>query len=296
VAVLIIRKTTNYELYGVEVQARAKEGLVAADTVGLLSSSHKEHYATLEKLKEIISGHGHEVTEIRREEKNLDLSKYEHIFTVGGDGTLLASSHMLPESRVVLGVRSSASSVGYLCGASFDTLEDDMKHFFDGKSESLVAQRLVADVKYVSRKETFKSVPILNDFLYSNISPAATTRYAITHGGKKEAHRSSGIWIATAMGSTAGIYTAGGQKVPQEDTGFQFRVRELYKMGLTDPEIEGAFFDPDKDELIISNRCQDAILATDGQHGEIKLQYGDEIRFKRTEPLHVVKKRHKLEL
>ncbi len=289
-AVLIIRKTTNYELYGVAVQARAKEGLVAANTVGLLTTSHQEHYKTLEKLKEIISGHGHEITEIRREEQNLDPSKYEHIFTIGGDGTLLAASHMLPNTRTVLGVRSSASSVGYLCGASFDTLEADMQRFFEGNSTALTAQRLTADVKYVSRKERFTSVPILNDFLYSNVSPAATTRYAVTHNGIKEAHRSSGIWISTAMGSTAGIHTAGGTKVSPNEMNFQFRVRELYKLGHTTPEIEGAMFDPDNEELIISNRCQNAILATDGQHGEIKLQYGDEIRFNRAEPLEIVRK------
>jgi len=290
VSVLIIRKTTNYELYGTAVEARANEGSVDSGTLELLKTAHSEHHKTLGRLKELIRAKGFDFTEISRDDKTSDSLKFDHVITVGGDGTLLAVSHTLPTASRVLGIRSSASSVGYLCGASFDTLDSDLDAYFSGKLPVILTQRLVAVIKKVENRKIIRTVPVMNDFLFSNVSPAATTRYIITHNSTQESQRSSGIWISTAAGSTAAILTAGGIKQPPGDMNFQFKVRELYKMGHVIPKIDGAMFNPDKETLIIANRCQHAILAFDGQHGEIDLEYGDEISFERAAPLEVVKR------
>jgi NAD+ kinase len=290
VSILIVRKTTNYELHGKAVEARVKEGLIPSSTLVRLTDAHREHHACLNEVRAILTKHQVPYEEISREQgKGLDSSLFERVITVGGDGTLLAASHILPHTKPVLGIRSSASSVGYLCGGSFDSLEPNLLEFLDGKSELQRLQRLKAVVTRVASQEKFSSVPVLNDLLYTNASPAATTRYLLTHNKRKEAHRSSGIWIATAAGSTAGLFAAGGKRSAPSDLNYQYRVRELYKLGLTNPKLEGDFFSPEKDVFHISNRCEHAILAFDGQHGEINLEYGDEVDFARAEPLDVVK-------
>ena len=118
--------------------------------------------------------------------------------------------------------------------------------------------------------------------LFANISPAATTRYTLRLGERKEEQKSSGIWISTAAGSTAAISAAGGTVFPILDERCQFFIRELY----SPPDNEGellrkGIFNPDNDRLAIENHCEKAMLATDGQHGFIRLEFGDRIHFKK---------------
>ena len=70
---------------------------------------------------------------------------------------------------------------------------------------------------------------VLNDVLFSHPIPAATTRYAIRRDGRAEEQRSSGVWIATAAGSTAAIHSAGGKILPITSQRLQFVVREPYE-------------------------------------------------------------------
>jgi NAD+ kinase len=74
----------------------------------------------------------------------------------------------------------------------------------------------------------------MNDLLVSTLSPAGTSRYVLKVGSRIEEQISSGIWISTAAGSTAAIYSAGGRILPATSRKFQFVVREAYqkKFGL----------------------------------------------------------------
>ena len=67
--------------------------------------------------------------------------------------------------------------------------------------------------------------PALNDVLVAHVQPAATSRYRLTLGRRSEEHRSSGLWVATAAGSTAGIRSAGGRPMPLTSRRIQFRAR-----------------------------------------------------------------------
>ena len=124
--------------------------------------------------------------------------------------------------------------------------------------------------------------PILNDFLYANCTPAETTSYRISLGDQRERHKSSGIWIATAAGSTAAINAAGGVRQKIDESLFQFYVREPY----TPPDkpsydIKSGMFDPEKNYILIENFSENAVLALDGQHGHVSLGFGDTISFRR---------------
>ncbi len=285
--ILIVTKTTNFELHGQAIGENINQGRVSSDALSRLVLAHDEHYETLECLKEQLELQSISYRLVSRDsEWNWD-GTFDAVVSVGGDGTLLAASHNISSGGKLIGIRSSQSSVGYLCSVGISGL----KSLVENLKNNTIAWQTVARVKALITKassgETLETVPVLNDLLYANANPAATTRYKILFRDRYETHRSSGIWFATGMGSTAAILAAGGERRPQTDPLFQFRVRELYKLGHKLPEIEGAIFDPDIHQLEIENRCPQAILATDGQHGNLDLGYGDIIRIKRGPLLHV---------
>lgn len=290
--VLIVTKTTNFELHGQVIGENIKRGRVSSDALSRLVLAHDEHYATLTKLQELLDAHGISFELTTRDSVwswSDNSSDLDAVISVGGDGTLLAASHRILHKGRLLGVRSSQSSVGYLCCAGALRLTAMVEALAHGELNWQEVSRVHAEVQKTEENACIKTVPVLNDLLYANANPAATTRYRLQFKGRAETHRSSGLWVATGMGSTAAILAAGGERRPQDDTLFQFRVRELYKLGHKLPEIEGGLFDPDTDHLEIENRCPEAILATDGQHGFTELVYGDTVTFKRSPGLCVAR-------
>ena len=70
---------------------------------------------------------------------------------------------------------------------------------------------------------------VLNDILVCHHNPGAMSRYFLTVEGTREEQRSSGVWIATAAGSSGGLHSAGGKVLTQKSKEFQYRPRELYR-------------------------------------------------------------------
>src|SRR4029434_11165662 len=71
----------------------------------------------------------------------------------------------------------------------------------------------------------------LNDLLVAHANPAAMTSYTIQLGTISEPQRSSGLWIATAAGSTAAIRAAGGRMLPLRSRKLQYLVTEPHTAG-----------------------------------------------------------------
>ena len=201
---------------------------------------------------------------------------------------LSASQKVLKKERVI-GIRSSNSSVGYLCAGGADDLESLINRYLDNTLEYDSCSRLVATVTHLDSGKKEKTCPVLNDFLLANFNPAATTRYSIQFGDRSEVHKSSGIWLSTAVGSTAGIAAAGGRKIPRTDSRFQYLVRELYRGGGESYNLSGGFFDPDTQSLVIENRNESAMLALDGQREVVTLSFGDRVTFSRGPDINIAK-------
>ncbi len=287
--VLIVKKTTNFELHGAVIEAKVTEGRVPADALQRLKSAHDEHYQTLDSLRVLLTKAGLDFDEVSRDDPRPAGRVHDLVVTVGGDGTLLAATHQMASGGLIFGLRSSWSSVGFLCCAGPADVETLVRAITERTFRTEEVQRLGAEVTRVSGGEVIVTKPVLNDFLYTNTNPAATTRYKLHFGGKSETHRSSGIWVASATGSTAAIMAAGGQRRPLTDRSFQFLVRELYRLDLTRAQIDRGFFQPEAVTLEIENRCPAALLAMDGQHGTLDISYGDRIIFKRAAPLALVR-------
>ena len=61
---------------------------------------------------------------------------------------------------------------------------------------------------------------VLNDILICHHNPGAMSRYYLTVGRVREEQRSSGVWIATAAGSSGGLHSAGGKVLPRKIKNF----------------------------------------------------------------------------
>ncbi len=166
---------------------------------------------------------------------NLDVKidkDYDLCISVGGDGTFLRTSHFLYNTPL-LGINSSPkTSVGYYCRfhlqQSITPLNQFLEEVVHGTCVPSAMDRLQI---YLEGKSV--GVPILNDILVSTHQPSESSRYIITLNHKQEQQCSSGIWIATAQGSSAAFASATGKIFSkhnsQGDRQFAFRVRELYQ-------------------------------------------------------------------
>lgn len=121
-----------------------------------------------------------------------------------------------------------------------------------------------------------KAQPMLafNDVLFAHRNPAAMSRYGLTVDGAAEKHRSSGMWISTAAGSTAGIRAAGGKRMPIASTALQYRVREPYTWPNPSYRLEHGFA---KKEIGLEVLMTEAALWVDGSRTRVDVGLGDRV-------------------
>jgi NAD+ kinase len=284
--ILVIRKNSTLDRHGEYVRDKVKRGFLPKSHLERLKTAHDEHYSTFELLLNSLTTAGLPYTEVERDDPWPSFSGVKYVITVGGDGTVLEASHHIPErSPTLIGVRSSPSSVGFLCYKSGQQISDLVTELLSDTLSVVEVDRVKASIFCVKTGERIDSKPVLNDFLYTASNPAETTRYLITCNGRSEVQKSSGIWISTAAGSTAAISAAGGKIYPLNHRGFQYVVREAYCPPGQVFGLIGGDFDPDSQKLEIENRVDQGLLALDGHHGSIELGYGDRIQFDRAESL-----------
>ncbi|HET9237894.1 MAG TPA: NAD(+)/NADH kinase [Oligoflexus sp.] len=282
---LIIRKPTNLEQH----QLLQAQSLVAATDpayLQLVTRAHDEHYACLALLKESLLKHKITFQEATRGD-HWPQGDFDVVIALGGDGTLITASYGLRPGYPLIGIRSSSASVGFLCAGDQSNVGDVIRRYVEGRLMYVERKRLSAQIARAAGPQESIPTPALNDFLFAAASPAATTRYHIGFQGRVESHRSSGIWIATATGSTAAIGAAGGVPMDAGDQHLQFLVRELYHRKEEGLVITHGFADPAHDDFWIENHCPAAILALDGEKQVIKINFGDVIRFTHAEPVRV---------
>lgn len=196
------------------------------------------------------------------------------VISVGGDGTLLAASHWVT-GAALLGVNSAPrSSVGYLTVTRRATLARDLARIAKGTLQPQAVTRIEVEL------DGKLLPPALNDVLLAHEQPAATSRYRLRLGRRAEDHRSSGLWVATAAGSTAGIRSAGGQPMPLADRRLQFRARELYRpRGSREPLLEHGFVEPGR-ELVVESAMAAGWLFLDGARTAVRFPFGARASFR----------------
>jgi len=206
------------------------------------------------------------------------------IISIGGDGTFLAASHQVSDG-LILGVNSSPEhSVGFFCSCLRETFAATLERSMKGTLPVLELHRLEVHIN----GERLPHLA-LNDVLITHQNPGATSRYALRVGRTEELQRSSGLWISTAAGSTAGIRAAGGQVLPFTSDRIQYAVRELYVPPGEKPFKLRAGVVPKGGEIRVVCRMVDGALFIDGPRHPIELSIGDRIVIRRSRhPLHVL--------
>lgn len=278
--VLVAVKKSILDLQGEYVRKQVEAGRIEQSHLTRLQNAHDDNEHACVALFDTLTKYNVEYTTVAQDRYWPNPTDYDAIFAVGGDGTTLeASHHILGDSLPLIGIRSSGMSVGQLCCGGVSRIDATVAKWLQGELKFHSISRLKARVFHVDRELQIDTKPVLNDFLYTNTNPAATTRYKIQYGNICEKHKSSGIWVSTAAGSTAALGAAGGDQLPLTNRNFQFLVRELYEDPGTSCMIRKGYFDFEENVLGIENACHSAMLSLDGQHHSVNLKYGDRIEF-----------------
>lgn len=261
--ILVIYKTSLYQKLGLK-------GRRPRFSTKRLVLAHKEHQKSLTLIRGELSKFKIPYKMVSRMRIG-SLKGYDLVVTVGGDGTFFRASHQV-DDQLMLGVNSSPStSVGALCSITAKKFPKKIKSILRGKFHVSQLNRMQVIVNQRRIK-----VLAMNDVLLANNHPAGTSRYVIQVKRKREEQRSSGVWIATASGSTAAILAAGGKVLPALSKKIQFLVREPLGGKKTPYRcIKGILKPGAKIKLV--NKRTDLSLFIDGLQAIYPLSYRDQV-------------------
>lgn len=271
--VLILYKKSAYRIYFLEKKSPffVRNKFLTCKELERFKKAHDEHYATLKMIEAVLREHKIRFTKSNRGQ-NINYDKYDLIITVGGDGTFLEAARGI-KNGVLLGVNSSLSySVGRFCVANTANFEAILKRILKKNFRTSLFRRLRLDIDGCR-----KTIDCLNDVLVCHSNPAAMSRYALKIGRIKEEQRCSGIWIATPVGSSGAIQSAGGKVMPPTAKRIQYMPRELYWGGKWKYRLTGGILSARQSVTVISLMRQGKIYI-DGTHLEFPFPFGATIK------------------
>lgn len=267
---LVVYKKSYYELYGYEHHERHFTALQKRHhpIVDTLRLSHEENQRTIAAVCSALDAAHLPYACIYRGQLTT-LSGYDLLVSVGGDGTLLEVARHAGDIPV-LGVNSDpARSTALFCAADRTTFAVCLDALLAGKLQQILLTRLQMAIN-----DALLPHYALNDLLVTHANPAAMASYTLHLDTVSEPQKSSGIWIATAAGSTAAIRAAGGRVMPLRSRKRQYLVREPYMgdgrryqllKGLVPPELP----------LQVTSRMRRGCVFIDGPHLHYPLGLGD---------------------
>lgn len=284
---LVVVKATPYAEYQRRHDERVLRLLARHDpAVRNLRGADAEHRASLAQLDRALGASG--ATVVRTgDPSRAGHGHFDLVITVGGDGTLLRTSHHVGPDVPVLGINSAPRySVGFFCGARKGGIASAVGDALGGSLRRTVLARMM-----VVRNGDVIERRVLNEVLFCHANPAATSRYLLRledGRGIEEDQRSSGVWIGPAAGSTAAQRSAGGLVLPLRSRRLQFVVREPYRpRGL--PLLLNKGLVPAGAALVIRSKMQNARLFVDGHHLAHTCALGDVLEMREsTDPLIVL--------
>ncbi len=268
--VLLVYKNSTYASYFLSGQSRLKrlQGIFRHAEIKRFKETHDHHFRCLSHIETVLKSKGLKYTKICRG-KQVNYRQYNLVITVGGDGTFLEAARNVRE-HLILGVNSDPIwSVGNFCAAREGNFQKILDAVLCGSQKIRVCQRMMLTL---SKKDSHR-VHVLNDILVCHINPAAISRYYLTIGKLREEQRSSGLWIATAAGSSGAIRSAGGWILPPESKRIQYHARELYVRRNIHYKLKGGILSLMQPVTITSFMREGAIFV-DGCHHKIAFPFG----------------------
>jgi NAD+ kinase len=267
---LVVYKKSYYELYGYTERAGRFASLQGHRQAILEAMwlSHEENQRTLTAVQAAFDGVGLPYDCLYRGEIT-SVAGYDLVLSVGGDGTFLEVARYAADLPI-LGVNSDPErSTAFFCAANCSTIRPYLEALLAGK---------LGEVRLARMQVAINDRPLpyyaLNDLLVAHANPAAMTSYTLTIGCVSEPQRSSGLWIATAAGSTAAIRAAGGRILPLRSRKLQYLVREPYHGGRCHYRLYKGIVGPET-LLVVISKTRRGRLFMDGPHLRFSLGLGD---------------------
>jgi NAD+ kinase len=249
------------------------------ETAHRLVHADREHQRTVDTVRKTLAKHRVPFEEVLLRDlkaaSKRALGVADFVLSIGGDGTALGASHYV-RAGAMLGVNSApGDSVGHFCAVDRTTFGERFAEILaeTWRPTPLARLQITLDDKPLPELA-------LNDVLIAHESPASTTRYLIRVGELEEEHRSSGLWVSTAAGSTAGIRSAGGRVMPRRSRRIQFRVRELYREPNRTYSLTHGILAPGDAEppLVIASKMPGGELYIDGSRTMYPFPFGSRAR------------------
>ena len=272
--VLVVYKKSAYQLHVLERKDRRLLALLRKRHPALVDmrQAHAVHQATLHTVVNLLKRLAVHHTLVYR--AHLKTTRgYALAISVGGDGTFLRVSHFIEDAPPLLGINSDPlRSEAVFCAASRRGVSQMLRRALAGALEERVLYRLQLSLNGRRLRPL-----VLNDALIAPSDPATMSRYRLAVGRVSEDQKSSGLWIATAAGSSSAILAAGGIRLPWTAKTFQYRPRELYKGRLTRPHLTGGMLSL-RETVEITWLMREGAIFIDGPHVRVPLQFGDRVR------------------
>lgn len=240
------------------------------------------HGTSLQRVLTILRKEGIPFDVVRRVGRR-KLSPYDLVISVGGDGTFLEAARGVRKQKI-LGVNSNpARSAGSFCAATAVTFGRILRRVLRSRDETRLLNRI-----QIVRNGRPIDLRILNDLLVTHRRPAAMSRYGLQIGPRREEQRSSGLWIATAAGSTGAIRSAGGRALPRTAPDLQYRPRELYAADRKKFRLMGGVIRAGI-PIRVCSLMTEGMVCVDGEHVTLPFPYGGWIEIRPSpDPLRVV--------
>jgi NAD+ kinase len=264
------------------------------ESVRRMRPGHLDHIETIEEVRRALVDLGVDVVWHDRPHHFFIEGRCDLVVTVGGDGTLLGASHGIGPHVPLLGVNSApAHSIGFFCAAKKGQVHEAIAAALEGGLERVELTRMRVELNGEPLHDR-----VLNETLISSQSPAATSRYILrlqraekdsaVHTLAEEEHKSSGLWVGPAAGSTAAQRSAGGDILPLDSSVLQYVAREPYRI-YGQPLKMTLGLVRDGEVLVVKSRMREARVFIDGDHLVHDVTIGDVIAMRRSsEPLIVL--------
>ncbi len=269
--ILILYKQSTYKHYFLDSSGMSAQARKSSAIEKRFINTHLEHYRTLTKVEAFLKKNRLKYKKMQRG-RTKDFSGFDLVITIGGDGTFLEAASVAT-TQMMLGINSDPKwSVGRFCLGNSSNFDHIILNILANKHKICPLNRM--NVLFVKSKQ---AVTVLNDILVCHSNPAAMSRYYLELNAKGEEQRSSGVWIATAAGSTGAIRSAGGIVLDEKSKDLQFVVREPY-CGKTRKISHRCGIFNDKSHLKITSLMPQGIVYFDGSHTSIPFTFGEELR------------------
>ena len=266
---LVVYKKSYYELYGYTQRAGRFASLQGHHQaiIEAMWHSHEENQRTLAAVQAAFEVWASPRLPLSWRAQSV--TGYDLVLSVGGDGTFLEVARYAGDLPI-LGVNSDpARSTAFFCAANGSTIRAHLEALVAGKVGEVCLARM-----QVAINDRLLPYYALNDLLVAHANPAAMTSYTLVIGSVSEPQRSSGLWIATAAGSTAAIRAAGGRILPLRSRRLQYLVREPYNGDRCRYGLRKGIIEPGT-RLTVISKTRRGRLFIDGPHLRFSLGLGD---------------------